>query len=1578
MARNRPDLAQQVSDKAQSSSHEDEAEVLPNHVSITDNRPKDRESEDEKTHRSAADSPGESSTPPSPLHSSGSSAKKKLSPGNLETPSASLPKISQEERPQERKSKSSSVEGRDGLATTGSKQLKYACTICGQTFGRESHHRDHEMSHRGGYKCPECGKAFTRVNDLKRHRKLHDRKSNSSENEPLFEGNITSMRSTRATYADQIYGAAQTAPTIPRLSPVSDTSRRKDGGLKDETNDKTITSNDKNDIRLRVDAGAPLSLSFTGDMEGRTLQLFPADDGMADLVIGPRQDNDDVYRREGGHALVSRKSRVVLSQEKRAAEGSLERDRPSGHSTRDKPGYGINRGKSSPTLQAYFQSTSDEYDSNESDSDEVQGNPRLSMNPRTSAKVIRPRTRQLNSAGARSDNTTPPKPIYTKVTTKRSASQSRPIIMQQGNSNVYVDDCADPYCTKCGGNGFGRQPRSSTQTDQYYHSPPSPPNLRSRTSYMQGSATVQPAQIRIRHSSTSRPAPMSYAGAPVDNKRVPATSYLHGSSATQIGQSQPRRSINPYTRHTSYHAPRPAPYWDPAMPAPYSSPPIPYSSPLDSPSITYGPPKPTARVVVNNTKANRRQSTQMYDKMYEQYAQAKAIEERLNEERLAIAKANEEAAARAKFLEQAEPRAFEEQYKADNFQYYPSLQYDPAPPKQSYPPPSLKPAQSVKSAPAPSVQRRPTRYPQAQESGLESNSLALAVLGCTEKHCNATFKGQYRHGAHARHMVRKHQRPNCVSSSDKEDGPSYDSLVGQPGMPLPAPRPRGSNLGFSPKDDQLLIELREVKSLGWKQITDFFPGRARRTLKARYYTNFDIEGGGPPPDPATVFETQQIDIVADPITATTTANTEPEWERTRLTVNHRNTLEKYFQAQPQPSKKMKKDFADDLGISLVRVDNWFRNRRAKAKQDAKKLTFNNTRKDELQHQSDDLPEPIQTVSGIVSADADERKAPPLMIDWGVINQTADREEATSETLHNEAEDVSEILTQGTSTTLLSTPSKGDSVDFSQATELGADSLQDPTTTPEPEIGDYGLDWGVNGRVTKFCKVRPALASAKSTPQEELVHNEVPKISPGHVLMADGSVAGFHEIIPSGIQPTDKGWPSCAVCHHQLTSEEGAVYVQGPLPITDYIRCKSCRAQFPIGNRIEVELGGGTRSSSWSAKDDEILIQARAQGLNWNQIGPKHFPSKTPNACRKRYERLMERQYEKQWDGVKLDVLPQAYMEARREFPEEFADPITETVIQEDDDNMSVISSYAASVDSIFSISSVASSASVLSRASGYSATQIATATKVLISIFHEDRVLLPLYRSALDNAGIGPERLQRNLRRLFKAYAEHLGREASERLEYLASRLVLAKSGALAQSIVDKFKRSSASPQLSSSNQHEDSSADDDTDEETDRRPVNEDAFEDLVAFREFLVKSEAFQIFHAQVQAFVLPKSVDLTVLEGVGDLDPKKEQATKCDLQKMVSQNKLSVRTLQGWLVDVKHTVDAILDGPDIGFIMTTALFLAIDALMLSTDGLLIATGQLEPSLKQGMVRLRWQCVRTSTPLQTCPTPKLDLYLY
>ena len=71
-------------------------------------------------------------------------------------------------------------------------------------------------------------------------------------------------------------------------------------------------------------------------------------------------------------------------------------------------------------------------------------------------------------------------------------------------------------------------------------------------------------------------------------------------------------------------------------------------------------------------------------------------------------------------------------------------------------------------------------------------------------------------------------------------------------------------------------------------------------------------------------------------------------------------------------------------------------------------------------------------------------------------------------------------------------------------------------------------------------------------------------------------------------------------------------------------------------------------SAWSAEDDEKLKAARTQGLNWQPIATKHFPTKSANACRKRHERLMERKQTEDWEGDKLEDLATAYMEVRQE------------------------------------------------------------------------------------------------------------------------------------------------------------------------------------------------------------------------------------------------------------------------------------------------------------------------------------------
>ncbi|KAI6882622.1 hypothetical protein KC318_g15320, partial [Hortaea werneckii] len=87
---------------------------------------------------------------------------------------------------------------------------------------------------------------------------------------------------------------------------------------------------------------------------------------------------------------------------------------------------------------------------------------------------------------------------------------------------------------------------------------------------------------------------------------------------------------------------------------------------------------------------------------------------------------------------------------------------------------------------------------------------------------------------------------------------------------------------------------------------------------------------------------------------------------------------------------------------------------------------------------------------------------------------------------------------------------------------------------------------------------------------------------------------------------------------------------------------------------------GIRNAAiWSAADDEILLQARASGLNWQPIANRHFPNKTANACRKRHERLMERRHVEDWDAEKLELLAHEYMICRREMWETLANRIGE-------------------------------------------------------------------------------------------------------------------------------------------------------------------------------------------------------------------------------------------------------------------------------------------------------------------------------
>jgi len=106
-----------------------------------------------------------------------------------------------------------------------------------------------------------------------------------------------------------------------------------------QSNRTTMTSSGANgEIRLRVDASAPLSLCFNGDMEGRTLQINPAEDGMADIVIGggPRDEEFPSHRSERSNALVPTRKSMLNGSARRDAEEISVKSSRSGQSRRER------------------------------------------------------------------------------------------------------------------------------------------------------------------------------------------------------------------------------------------------------------------------------------------------------------------------------------------------------------------------------------------------------------------------------------------------------------------------------------------------------------------------------------------------------------------------------------------------------------------------------------------------------------------------------------------------------------------------------------------------------------------------------------------------------------------------------------------------------------------------------------------------------------------------------------------------------------------------------------------------------------------------------------------------------------------------------------------------------------------------------------------------------------------------------------------------------------------------------------------------------------------------------------------
>ncbi|KAI4635437.1 uncharacterized protein J4E87_000388 [Alternaria ethzedia] len=136
---------------------------------------------------------------------------------------------------------------------------------------------------------------------------------------------INSQRGTDVPLNDHIHRAAKRASRVPSMPSHSGSSG---SDRQSQSNRTALTSNGNNEIRLRVDANAPLSLQFNGDMEGRTMQLIPTEDGMAELVISGSRDNESNYHSsERGSNAGDGQALVTRSQLEEMTKASMRSDR---------------------------------------------------------------------------------------------------------------------------------------------------------------------------------------------------------------------------------------------------------------------------------------------------------------------------------------------------------------------------------------------------------------------------------------------------------------------------------------------------------------------------------------------------------------------------------------------------------------------------------------------------------------------------------------------------------------------------------------------------------------------------------------------------------------------------------------------------------------------------------------------------------------------------------------------------------------------------------------------------------------------------------------------------------------------------------------------------------------------------------------------------------------------------------------------------------------------------------------------------------------------------------------------------
>ncbi|KAI6579626.1 hypothetical protein MCOR12_011741 [Pyricularia oryzae] len=168
-------------------------------------------------------------------------------------------------------------------------------------------------------------------------------------------------------------------------------------------------------------------------------------------------------------------------------------------------------------------------------------------------------------------------------------------------------------------------------------------------------------------------------------------------------------------------------------------------------------------------------------------------------------------------------------------------QYGAGPSPHSVVPPPLYPSMTpTQSGPSSGIKR-------SRPDDLDLSVPGIAELDQGEmdpmqqsQHMGASYAQSASTPQHHHHRMPETGPPSKMMRRDSQGaggvGGGAPSVVGQAGMPPPAQRPRGPKLKFTAEDDALLVDLKENKSLTWKQIAEFFPGRSSGTLQVRYCT----------------------------------------------------------------------------------------------------------------------------------------------------------------------------------------------------------------------------------------------------------------------------------------------------------------------------------------------------------------------------------------------------------------------------------------------------------------------------------------------------------------------------------------------------------------------------------------------------------------------------------------------------------------------------------------------------------------------------------------------------------------------